>query len=67
MHHITWDSTNCNSRGEALMEFLNYSNLEILNWGSEPIFCRGSRLEVIDISLETLRLLESITDWEVFY
>jgi hypothetical protein len=26
-HHSAWGSTNCNSRGEALMEFLNSSNL----------------------------------------
>jgi hypothetical protein len=47
------------------MEFLNSSNLEFLNRGSEPTFCSGSWLEVIDITLGTLRLLESITDWGV--
>jgi hypothetical protein len=47
------------------MEFLNSSNLEILNRGSEPTFCSGNKLEVIDITLGTFRLLESITDWEV--
>ena len=30
-HHTAWGSTNCNDRGEALLEFLNSSNLEILN------------------------------------
>jgi hypothetical protein len=64
-HHSTWGSTDCNSRGEVLMEFLNSSNLEILNRGSEPTFCSGSRLEVTDITLGTFRLLESITDWKV--
>jgi hypothetical protein len=64
-HHSAWGSTDCNSRGEALIEFLNSSNLEILNRGNEPTFCSGSRLEVIDITLGTFRLLESITDWEV--
>jgi hypothetical protein len=47
------------------MEFLNSSNLEILNRGSDSTFCSGSRMEVIDITLGTLRLLESITDCEV--
>jgi hypothetical protein len=47
------------------MEFLNSSNLEILNWGNEPIFCSGGRFEVIDITLGSFRLLESIIDWEV--
>jgi hypothetical protein len=51
VHHRVWGSTNCNSRGEALVEYPNSSNLEILNWGYEPTFCSGSRLEVNDITL----------------
>ena len=46
------------------MEFLNSSNLEILNRGYEPTFFSGGRLEVIDITLGSLRLLESIIGWE---
>jgi len=64
-HHSVWGSTNCNSRREALMEFVNYSNLEILNQGNEPIFCTGIRLEMIDITLGSLRLLVSIIGWKV--
>ena len=30
-HHSAWGSMNCNRRGEVLMEFLNSSNLGILN------------------------------------
>ena len=41
------------------MEFLNSSNLEILNWGST------GRLEVTDTTLGSFGLLESITSWEV--
>jgi hypothetical protein len=62
-HHSVWGSTNCNRRGEALVEFLNSTNLEILNQGNEPT-CIGGRLEVIDITLGSLRLLESIISWE---
>jgi hypothetical protein len=47
------------------MEFLNSSNLEILNRGNEPTFCSGGTFEVIDITRRSLRLLESIIDWEV--
>ena len=47
------------------MEFLNTTNLEILNWGKEPTFCSEGRLEVVDITLGSLRLLESIIGWEV--
>jgi hypothetical protein len=35
-HHSVWGSTNCNDRGEAFVEFLSASNLEILNWGMNP-------------------------------
>jgi hypothetical protein len=62
--HSVWGSTNCNSGGEGLVEFLNSSNLEILNRGYEPTFCSGGRLEVTDITLGSLRLLESIIGWE---
>jgi hypothetical protein len=61
-HHSVWGSTNCNSRGEALVEFLNSSKLEILNQGNEPAICSGGRLEVIDIILGSLGLLESVID-----
>ena len=47
------------------MEFLNSMNLEILNRGNEPT-CSGGRLEAIDnITVGSLRLLESIIGWEV--
>ena len=64
-HHSVWGSTNCNSRGEALVEFLNTTHLEILHRGNEPTFCSGGRSEVIDITLGSMRLLESIIGWEV--
>jgi len=35
-HHSVWGSTNCNGRKEALVEFLNSSNLEILNGEMSP-------------------------------
>jgi len=64
-HHSVWGRTNCKSRGEALVEFLNSSNLEILNQGNEPTFCSGGRLEVINITLGSFGLLGSIIGWEV--
>ena len=47
--HNVWNSTNCNSRCKALVEFQNSSNLENLNQGNKPAFCSGGWLEVIDI------------------
>ena len=64
-HHTAWGSTNCNGRGEALTEFLNTSNLETIKRGSEPTFCTSVRQEVIDITLGSHGLLDTITDWEV--
>jgi hypothetical protein len=57
-HHSVWGSTNCNSRGEALVGFLKTTNLGILNRENGPTFCSGGRSEVIDITLGSLRLLE---------
>jgi len=65
-HNTGWGSTNCNGRGESLHEFLNSMNLEILNRGNESTFCNASRQEVIDITLGSYGLLESITGWGVF-
>jgi len=64
-HHTVWGNTNCNGRGESLLEFLNSSKLEILNRGNESTFCNVSRKEVIDITMGSYGLLESITGWEV--
>jgi hypothetical protein len=50
-HHMMWGITNCNSRGEDLMEFISAYSLEILNQGKEPTFCNECRLKVIVITL----------------
>jgi hypothetical protein len=63
-NHTLWGSTNGNDRGMALSEFLNTTNLEILN-RDEPTFCNSRRLEVIDINLGSIGFSESIKDWEV--
>jgi hypothetical protein len=47
------------------VEFLGASNLEIINRGNERTFCHGYRSEVIDITLGSSGLLESIMSWEV--
>jgi Endonuclease-reverse transcriptase len=52
-HHVAWGSTDTNSRGAALLEYIASSNLEILNRGNEPTFVTHNRSEVIDISLSS--------------
>ena len=59
-HHNVWGGTNCNERGVTLVEFLNATNLEILNQGNDPTFYSGHRLEVTDITLGSFGLLGSI-------
>jgi hypothetical protein len=53
-HHMVWVSTDCNDRGVALLDFLSYSHLEILNQGNDPAFCRNKRSDVIDTTTPTL-------------
>jgi hypothetical protein len=65
-HHTAWGSTDCNSTGEALIEFIGAYSLEILNRGKEPTFCNGYRSEVIDITLGSIGFLENTGNWEVF-
>ena len=64
-HHNVWGCTNCNGRAESLYDFLNSTNLEILNQGNGPTFCNVYRQEVIDITLGSHGLLESIIGLEV--
>jgi hypothetical protein len=64
-HHTARGSTHYNDRGEVLAEFLNSSNLEILNQGSGPTFCSGSTLEMIVNTLGSFRRLENVTSWVV--
>ena len=66
MHIIVYGAAlTATVEGNALVEFLNTTNLEILNRGNEPTFHSGGRSEVIDITLGSLRLLGSIIGWEV--
>jgi hypothetical protein len=58
-HHAAWGNTDCNWRGEALVEFLDASGLEILNRGNEPTFFNEYRSEVIDITLGSVGLLKT--------
>ena len=62
-HHTAWGSTNCNGRGEYLIEFLFGPGDS--QSGKRATFCNVSRQEVIVITLGSYGLLESIIHWEV--
>lgn len=52
-HHTVWGSSDCNKRGEDLLEYLLFYGLFILNKGNEPTFVVQNRREVLDISVCT--------------
>ena len=64
-HHLVWGSTDTNSRGTCLLEYLNTTDLEILNRGSTPTFVTSRRQEVIDLTLGTFQLVSDVKNWRV--
>ena len=64
-HHMVWGSTDINSRGEKLLEFILESNLEIMNKGNEPTFVNAVRGEVIDLTLANRKASDLVKKWHV--
>ena len=64
-HHVGWGSSDVNSRGESLHDFIMSTGLIILNRGTEFTFQDSRRQEVIDITLCTRRVAELVMDWRV--
>lgn len=64
-HHCSWGSSDINSRGEKLLEFIVESDLIILNRGNRPTFINKVREEVIDLTLCSSGLVDEISDWHV--
>lgn len=50
-HHFVWGSTNTNSRGISLFEFIMTSELMVANVGNKPTFQNKLRSEVLDVTL----------------
>jgi hypothetical protein len=63
-HHVVWGSTDINSGGVALLEYIASTNLDILNQGTEPTFVTKVRREVLDITTLASSWL-NITRWRV--
>lgn len=61
-HHTIWGSTDINRRGQALLEYLSTTDLEILNRGSRPTFVTNRRRETLDITLSSFSLTRDIVD-----
>ena len=64
-HHTVWGSSNVNRRGEALMDFVVSSSLQLINRGNKPTFVEARRAEVIDITLASNGASRKIYDWHV--
>ncbi|XP_039951545.1 uncharacterized protein LOC120768855 [Bactrocera tryoni] len=64
-HHTEWGSTDCNVRGESLLEYVVGSNLAIENVGCEPTFIAISRREVLDITLSNEPATGLVSQWIV--
>ena len=63
--HLVWGSSQCNKRGEDLFEFILSKRLTILNSGDEPTFVARNRREVLDITLCSNDICESVMNWKV--
>lgn len=50
-YYTEWGSTNCNTRGESLFEFIISSNLNIENVGCKPTFVTRKRRGVLDVNV----------------
>ncbi|KAI5735212.1 hypothetical protein M8J77_015582 [Diaphorina citri] len=64
-HHTVWNSTDTNTRGESLLEYIVGNNLTILNQGSRPTFITAVRKEILDLTLCTQHIANSIKGWKV--
>lgn len=64
-HHTAWGSTDTNSRGELLFDFLLTNNLTTLNIGCTPTFVTRARQEVLDITFATNNLARHVINWHV--
>jgi ribonuclease HI len=64
-HHLNWGSTDCNARGNSLMDYIASENLELLNQGNEPTFITRVRKEVLDITLMNQYLTGYVQNWRV--
>lgn len=64
-HHTVWGSTDINSRGECLLEYLIKEDLYTLNVGNKPTFETINRKEVLDITIGNRRIKENVKKWQV--
>lgn len=64
-HHVIWGSTDTNVRGRDLLDYICSNNLDIMNEGNKPTFINAIRQEVLDLTLATPFVSQSIKNWRV--
>lgn len=64
-HHTIWGSTNTNSRGKKLIEYLSTTNLDIINRGNKPTFVTRRAKTIIDLTLANEGGANLISNWHV--
>lgn len=64
-HHLAWGSSNTNTRGVDVMDFITLTNLEVVNVGNEPTFSTVNRREVLDLTLASTFISSKISKWKV--
>jgi hypothetical protein len=64
-HYTLWASTDVNPRGEELLDYINTTNMCVINQGHKPTFITKTRREVLDITLVSNTLLPIVTNWKV--
>ena len=64
-HHKLWGSSDINSRGKSLLDFISTTNLTILNVGTTPTFVTKTRSEVIDVTLASPGMSGLVGGWRV--
>ncbi|CAB0018431.1 unnamed protein product [Nesidiocoris tenuis] len=64
-HNVVWGSTDTNTRGEELLNYIYSNRLEILNRGNIPTFVTRARSEVLDITLSSRNVAGRVWGWHV--
>lgn len=64
-HNPLWGSSDMNTRGEALEEYLATTDLLVMNRGRFPTFVTRQRQEVLDITLASRDIAREVRDWRV--
>ena len=64
-HHLVWGSTDINTRGNFLLDYVVSKNLHVCNVGNKPTFENVTRKEVLDVTFASGNIFDKITNWKV--